>query len=150
MLSIFTLNWFINIGFSSAKKSCTYTLDVNIGSAVMFYMAQIILCVLTLGLYTGAYLINMYEYFTNRIVEKQDGKVIGRFIFRKPVNKGALFLLGQVILCMITFGFYIPFAYVEYAHFFVNNTYLQTKDETEGKSNAFIEVKENFADTKAE
>ena len=131
MMHVFILNWFINIGFSSGKKSCTYTLDIDIVCAVMFYIGQLMLCFLTLGLYTGAYLINMYEYFTNKIVEKQNGEVTGRLMFKRPSDKGAIFLLGQVILSFLSLGFYRPFAYVEYANFFIKNTYLETKDEPE-------------------
>ena len=97
------------------------------------------LLVITFGLYIGAYMINIYDYFVSRIVEKTDGNITGNFRFVKPIGKGAGFLLGQVILSGLTIGFYSPFALVEYSKFFINNTYLdsiETEQDIESVVNA--------------
>ena len=109
----------------------------------MFYIGQFILLTITFGLYSGAYLINLYEYFSSRIVEKQGDITTGRIVFRKPLDKGAGFLLLQVFLSFLTMNFYTPFAYVEYIKFFVNNTYLETKGD-------FVEVKTICSESSAE
>lgn len=133
-LQVFTINWAVNLKMSSEKKNATYSLNINVASAILFYLGQTILLVITLGFYVGAYMINIYDYFVSRTVEKTNENITGHLRFVKPVGKGAGFLLGQVILSNITAGFYSPFALVEYSKFFINNTYLdtiETKEEVE-------------------
>lgn len=126
---VFLFNWFCNVQYTSAKKNTTYTLDINIGNAVFFCLGQLILLIITLGFYVGVYQLNMYTYFCGRITEKEGNSIIGHMVFRKPNDKGATFLFLQAFLSVISFGIYTPFALVEYAKFFINNTYLQTKNE---------------------
>ncbi len=130
-LQVYTLNWYCNIGFASPNKDVTYSLNINIASAIVFYLGQTILLVITLGFYAGVYILSIYEYFASRIVEKKGDEQTGCILFVKPLNKGAGFLLLQAIFSILTAGIYTPFAYVEYAKFFVNNTYLDTKYEEE-------------------
>lgn len=128
-LQVYTIHWFCNIGFSSNEKKVTYSLNINIPSAILFYFGQTILLIITLGFYAGAYTLNVYEYFAMRIEERDEKEKTGRILFIKPLDKGAGFLLLQAILCVLTAGIYTPFAYVEYSKFFINNTYLETKEE---------------------
>jgi hypothetical protein len=133
-MQVFTINWAINLKIASDKKNATYTLNLNVSSAILFYLGQTMLLVITFGFYVGAYMMNIYDYFVSRTVEKTDGNITGHFRFVKPIAKGAGFLLGQVILTHLTAGFYSPFALVEYSKFFINNTYLdtiKTEEETE-------------------
>jgi len=133
-MQVFTINWAINLKIASDKKNATYTLNLNVSSAILFYLGQTMLLVITFGFYVGAYMMNIYDYFVSRTVEKTDGNITGHFRFVKPIGKGAGFLLGQVILTHLTAGFYSPFALVEYSKFFINNTYLdtiKTEEETE-------------------
>ena len=133
-MQVFTINWAINLKIASDKKNATYTLNLNVSSAILFYLGQTMLLVITFGFYVGAYMMNIYDYFVSRTVEKTDGNITGHFRFVKPIGKGAGYLLGQVILTHLTAGFYSPFALVEYSKFFINNTYLdtiKTEEETE-------------------
>lgn len=133
-MQVFTINWAINLKIASDKKNATYTLNLNVSSAILFYLGQTMLLVITFGFYVGVYMMNIYDYFVSRTVEKTDGNITGHFRFVKPIGKGAGFLLGQVILTHLTAGFYSPFALVEYSKFFINNTYLdtiKTEEETE-------------------
>ncbi|MGP1437785.1 MAG: DUF898 family protein [Treponema sp.] len=137
-MQVFMINWIINIKIASAEKNATYTLNINISSAVLFYLGQVMLLLVTFGFYIGAYMINIYEYFVSRIVEKTDENITGHFRFAKPANKGAGFILGQVILTTLTAGFYYPFALVEYSRFFVNNTYLDLIETKEVESDTIL------------
>jgi len=128
-LQVFTINWIINISYNHSNKNVTYTLNIDIASAIMFYLGQSILLLITFGFYVGVYLISIYEYFVSRIVEKENDVITGHFMFKKPLNQGAGFIFIQVLVTVLTFGIYAPWAYVEYAKFFINNTYLETKDE---------------------
>ncbi len=125
-IQVFTIDWAINLKMDSEVKNATYTLNINASSAILFYLGQTLLLVITFGFYIGAYMMNIYNYFVSRIVEKTDGKITGNLRFIKPTDRGASFLLSQVIMSMMAFGFYSPFALVEYSKFFVNNTYLET------------------------
>ena len=128
-MQVFIINWCINISYTTPTKKKTYTLNVNMISAIFFYLGQVVLVVITLGFYMGAFLLNTYKYFVNKIEEKENGVQTGRLMFIQPLEKGAGFLLLQVILCVLTAGIYVPFAYAEYARFFINNTYLYINDE---------------------
>jgi len=128
-IQVFTINWAINLKMTSDGKDVLYTLNINVSSAILFYLGQTMLLLITFGFYAGAYMINVYDYFVSRTVGKTDGNIIGHFRFVKPIGKGAGFLLGQVILTSLTMGFYHPFALVEYSKFFINNTYLDTIEE---------------------
>lgn len=130
-VQVFTINWAINLKMASDRKNATYSLNINISSAILFYLGQTMLLVVTFGFYVGAYMINIYDYFVSRIVEKTDENITGNLRFVKPIGKGAGFLLGQVILTSLTMGFYSPFALVEYSNFFINNTYLDTVETKE-------------------
>lgn len=130
-MQVFTINWAINLKMTSDRKNATYSLNINISSAILFYLGQTMLLMITLGFYVGAYMINIYEYFISRTIEKTNENITGHLRFVKPVGKGAGFLLGQVILTHITAGFYSPFALVEYSRFFINNTYLDTIEKKE-------------------
>lgn len=135
-MKVFIFNWLFNFSYMSPNKKSTYLLNINTTSAVFFYLGQLVLVMISLGFYAGAYMVNIYDYFVNKIEERVDGELTGRLIFLRPFDRGAGFLLLQVILCVLTAGIYTPFAYVEYARFFVNNTYLYTatderKDEQE-------------------
>ncbi|MGP1414632.1 MAG: DUF898 family protein [Treponema sp.] len=131
-MQVFTINWAVNLKMASERKNATYSLNINISSAILFYLGQTMLLTVTFGFYIGAYMINIYEYFISRTVEKIDGNITGHLRFVKPIGRGAGFLLGQVILSSLTMGFYSPFALVEYSRFFINNTYLDMieKEET--------------------
>lgn len=133
-MEVFMINWFINISYILPDKKTTYTLKINNVSAILFVLGQIMLLAITFGFYAGMFVLNMYEFFVNRIEEKEDGVPTGRLFFVKPLDKGALFLFSQLLLSVITAGLYVPFAYVQYARFFINNTYLQTKGECNAES----------------
>lgn len=140
-MQIFIIKWCINLYYSSPSKKVTYTLNINIASAIFFYLGQLVLVAITLGFYTGAFLLNTYRYVVERIEEKENDVRTGSFFFIQPLGKGAGFLLIQVILCFLTAGIYVPFAYTEYARFFINNTYLyidEKKDEQKEVENKEI------------
>lgn len=128
-MQVSIINWCINFSYISPNKKVTYTLNVNIVSAIFFYLGQLFLVAITLGFYMGAYMLNVYEYFVNKIEERESGMQTGKMFFIRPIGKGAGFLLLQVILSALTAGIYVPFAYTEYARFFINNTFLYVKDE---------------------
>lgn len=130
-MQVFTINWAINLKMVSDRKNVKYSLNINISSAILFYLGQTMLLVVTFGFYIGAYMINIYDYFVSRVVEKTDENITGNLRFVKPIGKGAGFLLVQVILTCLTMGFYSPFALVEYSRFFINNTYLDTVEAKE-------------------
>ena len=129
IMRTFMLKWVGNLAYTSENKNRIYVMDINMKDAVLFTLGQTLLLCITIGFYSGAYMLNIYTYFSERIVEKDGDKNTGTLIFKKPADKGAGYLLLQVILSIITVGFYTPFAWVKYARFFINNTYLITEED---------------------
>jgi|GEM_PF-952577 len=129
VMRTFMLKWLGNLTYTSENKNRIYVMDINMKDAVFFTLGQTLLLCITIGFYSGAYMLNIYTYFSEHIVEKDGDKNTGALGFKKPADKGAGYLLLQVILSIITVGFYTPFAWVSYARFFVNNTYLITEED---------------------
>lgn len=135
IMQVFMVKWLCNVGYTSQAKNRVYILDINMKDATLFTLGQTLLLCITIGFYSGVYLLNIYTYFSVCIIEKDGDKKTGRLVFKKPDDKGAGYLFLQVLLSVITLGFYVPFAQVAYAKFFINNTYLNTEEgeEEDGK-----------------
>jgi uncharacterized membrane protein YjgN (DUF898 family) len=88
---------------------------------------ELILAILTLGIYFPMAYLRLYRYFTahtksNLVDGKQitmgyDGDLIADF----------LFIWGQILLTLITLGIYYPWAFTRIAHRVLTQTYLTTQ-----------------------
>ena len=130
IVQVLIFKWFCNLSYTSQAKNRLYVMDINMKDAIFFTLGQIFLLCITIGFYSGAYMLNIYTYFSRYIVEKDGDKNTGALVFKKPADKGAGYLLLQVVLSIITVGFYTPFAWAS----FINNTYLSTEEDEKGDS----------------
>ncbi len=98
--------WALRVTFGS------YTLTWNkpTGEAILFWVGQVLLLCLTLGLYLSWFYLRVAEYYLNKstLLEGERDSV-RKLSFQSEPGDG-LFLLGQIFLTVITFGIYVPFA----------------------------------------
>lgn len=99
----------------------------------IFYMAkQTGLTLLTFGIYWPIMYINLYRYFSDKIVLQTENKDTGHFGFEGKTGKGFFLLWGQTVLSILTLGIYLPWAYANCIRYFLNNTFMQDNQQQIG------------------
>ena len=91
-------------------------------SAVAYVWVQLLLSIITVGIYGPAAYVRLYRYFVNRTVVDREEQLFGGLSFEGRVGKGFGLLWGQGLLCLITAGIYIPWAIARVGKWFLSNT----------------------------
>lgn len=91
----------------------------------IFIAGQMLLSLITCGLYYPMALLRIWKYFVSHAVIGEE-TVEERLGFSMIDGKNYLTVLGQMLLVTITFGIYYPWAYAKIACLLVNQTYLET------------------------
>ncbi len=91
-----------------------------------FVLGQVLLCIITVMVYWPAAYLNLYRYFTARTVFSRGESEIGHMGFEG--SKGFGLLWGQFALCVITLGFYLPWAYGNIGRWLVGATVIDRTD----------------------
>ncbi len=94
---------------------------------------QLLLTIITLGIYWPALYIKCYRYFAERTVLETDGKETARLGFDGKTDSGFGLLWGQSLLSIITLGIYLPWAYANCLRYFVNGTFIENTQELLGQ-----------------
>ncbi len=118
--------WCINLQWNDL----TITWKTDFWPSSGFIAAQLVLTVITLGIYWPAATIKCYRYFSAKTIVSKGGAETGRFEFSGTMKQGFGLLWGQVLLSIITIGIYLPWAYASILQYFVNNTALETDQLT--------------------
>ncbi len=112
-------NWMINVDYK----------DFNISWKTDFWSAcgkigiEVILSLLTLGIYGPLATLRLYKYFTERTVAQSSEREL-RFGYDLDQLKDFLFLWGQLLLTLITLGIYYPWAFCKIGSRILGKTYL--------------------------
>jgi uncharacterized membrane protein YjgN (DUF898 family) len=85
---------------------------------------EMILCVITIGIYSPLATLRLYKYFSVRTVAVSDEKKY-RFGFDEDQWNDFLFIWGQLLLTIITLGIYYPWAYCKIGARILGKTYLE-------------------------
>ena len=113
--------WFFNIKW----KNAIITWNTEFWPSCFFIIKQILLTIVTLGIYWPAFTIKTCRYFANKTVLIQSNEQIAHFGFEGKTGIGFCLLWGQALLCIITLGIYLPWAYAKCMKYFINNTYFE-------------------------
>jgi uncharacterized membrane protein YjgN (DUF898 family) len=70
-------------------------------------------------------IITTWRYFASKTVLIQNNEKTAHFGFEGKTRKGFCLLWGQTLLCIITLGLYLPWAYAKCMNYFINNTYFE-------------------------
>lgn len=121
--------WMVNIGW----KGLTITWDTQFWPSCAFLLGQLLLSVVTLGIYWPAAVISVYRYFAEKTIISENGAEKSRMGFEGKTGKGFALLWGQTLLTLITCGIFLPWAYANCLRYFVNATVVREKQDLIGQ-----------------
>jgi len=87
---------------------------------------QVLLCLVTAGIYLPAAYVKLYRYFVQRTELEREGQPYGKLGFDGKAGQGFLRIWGQALLTLITVGFYYPWAMAKIGRWFAGHTTLDT------------------------
>jgi uncharacterized membrane protein YjgN (DUF898 family) len=93
--------------------------------SVSLIWVQMLLSVLTLGVYLPAAYIKVYRYFVGQSEIHSEQKPEASLGFRGQTGSGFGLLWGQLLLTVITVGIYTPWALSRVGRWFLTNTYVE-------------------------
>ena len=126
------LNWLINVRFGSNRIEFRRSMSELAG----FIIPQILLSIITIGIYYPAAMIKIYRFIiegsvfcdesgTDEIGTDEIGAEKGGFGFDGETSKGFGLLWGQGLLTLITAGIYAPWAIAKVGNWWLNNTCIE-------------------------
>lgn len=119
-------NWLFN--FTYKNYFINWETDFWLACGNIF--KELFLSIVTLGIYIPMALLNLYKYFVVRTV-MQSGEGNYSFGFDLDAKKDYIFVLKQVLLSIVTLGFYYPWAICKVGALVMGKTYaLHEIDET--------------------
>jgi uncharacterized membrane protein YjgN (DUF898 family) len=93
--------------------------------SVSMFWIQMLLSLLTLGIYLPAAYIKIYRYLAEHSEIHARDRLEGRLGFRGQTGRGFGLLWVQMILTIITLGVYTPWALAKVGRWFLSNTYAE-------------------------
>lgn len=102
--------------------------DTKFWRSVFFIIGQMLLTLVTLGVYWPAALIRLYRYFADRTRVLAGDTVAGTLVFGGRTGEGFLLIWGQFLLSAVTVFVYFPWAFVRVAKWFCKNTGYLSRD----------------------
>ena len=87
-------------------------------------LIQIVLSVITLGIYSPVASLRLYTYFLGKTVARNETSV-KKFGYDLAPGDDFLFIWGQVLICIITIGIYFPWAYCKISDYVLGKTYVE-------------------------
>jgi len=113
--------WFFNIKWKNALISW----NTKFWPSCFYIIKQVLLTIVTLGIYWPILTIKTWHYFTCKTVLIENSEEKAHFGFEGKAGKGFCLLWGQTLLCIITLGLYFPWAYAKCLNFFITNTFFE-------------------------
>ncbi len=98
--------WLVNISW----KNMRFYWKTEFWGSFFFIIGQMMLAIITLGIYIPAGILAIWKYFIDRTVIDRDGQPAGRLVFTRE-RGGFWFLWVQLLLSLVTIGIYLPWAY---------------------------------------
>lgn len=116
--------WMVNFTW----KGTTFSWNTNFWQSVFFITGQILLSIITLGIYIPGAMLSLWEHFAYRTVITKNGQPAGSFIFSRQPG-GFAYLWKQILLSIVTLGIYTPWAYANSIRYFLNLTAVNSTEE---------------------
>ncbi len=116
--SYFTFKWMCDIVYLDQR----WQLRSSVWNDLLFFLQMAILTLLTFGLYLPMAMIKIYAYLVHGIRLKARGKQ-PMIQYRSEDWTDYSFVLKNLIFCVITFGFYVPWAVCNTIQYLLNRTY---------------------------
>lgn len=119
----YMLKWSVDFVFGTLKIS----LDAAPGAAMGKIFGQVLLSIITLGIYTPAAYARLFRYFAGTIsVENRENGVFGHPVSSNiSIKRAFLLSWGQSLLTIITLGLYGPWALVRISRLYWESVTVQ-------------------------
>lgn len=101
-----TYRWYINFRW----RDVVVRWVTRFWPAVGFLLGQILLTIVTVGIYWPAAVLRMVRYFCARTAFFRGEEERGRLAFEASISRGFGLIWGQTLLSIITAGIYLPWA----------------------------------------
>ena len=118
------VRWTIDFSWNDRR----IVLKASVVGGIAFLLGQCILCVLTFGFYLPMMQLRAYRYFVNRTVIGHD-QVEKRFGFTLDTWSDYGFMLGQMLLVLVTLGIYTPWAIARVSSRLISRTFVEPVEE---------------------
>lgn len=115
--------WMINIEFKDYHFSWETSFWPSSGKVAL----EMILLMITFGLYLPMVYIRLYKYFAEKTVATSPENKL-RFGYEPDAANDFLFIWGQTLLCIITLTIYTPWAYSKIGKRFLEKTFLKNDE----------------------
>jgi uncharacterized membrane protein YjgN (DUF898 family) len=112
--------WMINIDY----KEFNITWKTDFWSSCSKILMEMILTIITIGIYGPLAMLRLYKYFTDRTIAESSERKL-EFGFDMDQLNDFLFIWGQTLLTIITLGIYYPWAICKIGNRILSKTYLQ-------------------------
>jgi uncharacterized membrane protein YjgN (DUF898 family) len=114
----YVYKWAVNFTF----KNYSIRWETEFWNSAAMILGQILLAIITLGIYSPLASLKIYKYFAERTVaQSETGSK--RFGYNIEPGQDFLFIWGQCLLSVITIGFYFPWAYCKINNRILSKTY---------------------------
>lgn len=111
--------WYVDIRFKDLEIQWKTSLWPSCG----YILEQVLLTIVTLGIYWPSAALRLYGYFIERTVLIRNGSIIGRLGFEGRIKQGFGLIWGQALLTLVTLGFYFPWAFSRVAGWVAEGTF---------------------------
>ena len=112
--------WLVNYKY----KDYEIKMETTFWSSVGKIFLETILSMITFGIYLPLAMLKLYKYFTERTTAKSNNN-IKKFGFDIEIVDDFLIIWGQVLLSIVTLGFYYPWAFCKISKRFINKTFVE-------------------------
>ncbi|HEY6913975.1 MAG TPA: DUF898 family protein, partial [Paludibacter sp.] len=114
----YAYKWRVNFNF----KSYNIQWETSFWSSAAKIALEILLSMITIGIYTPLAMLRLYSYFAERTIAKSE---TGSKKFGYDIEPGSdfLFIWGQLLLGLITLGIYYPWAFCKVSERIIGKTY---------------------------
>lgn len=116
----FIYKWMVNIDYKNYNIKWETEFWDSCGKLAL----EILLSIITIGIYSPMAMIKLYAYFTERTIA-QSGEVKRKFGFDKDNMNDFLFIWGQILLTIITLGIYYPWSISKIGNRILSRTYIE-------------------------
>lgn len=116
----FMYKWMVNISY----KDYTITWKTDAWDACLKIFVQILLSLITFGIYYPLAIVNLYKYFAER-TEAVSGDRTKKFGYDLDGKNDFLFIWGQVLLIIVTVGIYYPWAMCKISDRILGKSYIE-------------------------
>jgi uncharacterized membrane protein YjgN (DUF898 family) len=122
----FITKWSVNFTF----KGYTIKMETKLWKSLGKIALELLLSVITLGIYSPLAYLKVYQYFAENTFAESEEKS-KTFGYDMEAGSDFLFIWGQLLLSIITLGFYFPWAYCKVADRIMSKTYSEDLDMNE-------------------